>query len=142
LVVAAPVFIILFALQLRSAQLYGTLFPAFGNVIDHTGFVIGFYDAAPIWPQPVWAVLGIAGSIAVSLYVAICAEQIWAWLRAKPWRERTEDVTLFMYALGVVLAVLTFLVPLFLFDRYLLPIMLVLMLMSLRRLSSLTSALG
>src|SRR5207247_2187322 len=94
LIVAAPVFIVLFALQLRSAQLYGTLFPSFGNVIDHTGFVMGYYDAAPIWTQPVWAVLGIAGSVAVSLYVGLCSEQVWSWLRTKPWRERREDVSL------------------------------------------------
>jgi 4-amino-4-deoxy-L-arabinose transferase-like glycosyltransferase len=136
LVVAAPVFIILFALQLRSAQLYGTLFPSFGNVIDHTGFVMGYYDAAPIWVQPVWAILGLAGSLAVSLYVGICAEQAWAWLRAKPWRARTEDASLFVYALGALLAGVVFLVPLFLFDRYLLPIMLVLMVMALRRMSA------
>jgi hypothetical protein len=136
LTVAAPVFIILFALQIRSAQLYGTLFPSFGNVIDHTGFVMGYYDAAPIWVQPVWAVLGITGSLAVSLYVGICVEQAWGWLRAKPWRARTEDDTLFVYALGALLAVVVFLVPLFLFDRYLLPIMLALMIMALRRMSA------
>jgi hypothetical protein len=129
------------ALQLRSAQLYGTLFPAFGNIIDHTGFVMGYYDAAPIWVQPVWALLGIAGSLAVSLYVGICAEQTWDWLRTRPWRERTEDVSLFVYALGALLAAVVFLLPLFLFDRYLLPIMLVLILMALRRKSKAQPAL-
>ena len=132
------VFVVLVVLQLRSAHDFGTLLPAFGNVVDHTGFVMGFYSAAPIWNESTWTILGVAGSLAVAVCVTLCYEQVASWVSTRPWRSRLDDPVLLVYVFGALYALVVFLLPLFLFDRYLLPLMPVITIMSLRRISSLS----
>jgi 4-amino-4-deoxy-L-arabinose transferase-like glycosyltransferase len=133
---ALPLFCLLVVLQVRSAQAYGSLFPPSGNIVDHTGYVMGYYDAAPIWSRWVWIGLGITGTLLVSLALTSYGEQVWSWLRSRPWRERAADPAFLLYLLALGMVAVLVLLPPFLFDRYLLPIIAALMLPALRRMSA------
>jgi hypothetical protein len=130
---AMPVCGLLMAIHIRSATLYGTLFPQSGNIVDHTGYVMGYYKAAPLWSHSVWTLLGITGSLMFSLTAIAYAEQVWVWFRSRPWKLRVADPALMLYVLAVLMAGVLFLLPPFLFDRYLLPILPILMVPVLRR---------
>lgn len=95
------------------------------------------YDRQPLWSEQVWAVLCILSAFSLSFYLANCLWSAWGWLRARPWRGsgRTADPALFFYVVGLLIAAVTFISP-FLFDRYLLPILPMLMLYPLRLLSA------
>ena len=84
--------------------------------------------------------------LAFSLYLVTSAEQVGAWLRAKPWqrglRTQQQDPVLFVYALMLMMSgAILFLTP-FVFDRYLLPVLPLLMVAALRHKSRAYSGVG
>ena len=141
---AVPIFLFFVFFLVRSLTVYGTAFPAFGSLVDNGGLVMYDYDKAPIWSEQVWMLVGIAGASVISLYIAGVAGEVWSWWRggrkakgpelAKEAR-RNGDPAFIVYATGVLLAMLTFASP-YLFDRYVLPILPMMMLYPLRKMSS------
>lgn len=126
---ALPVFLLLALFQLTILQRYNTFFPTYsGNIIDSTGFIMGFYDAAPIWSREAWALLAVAGALSVSLYFAYCVAQFSRWARTRPWEIRNDSPTLMVNVLALMVALVTLFVSLYLFDRYLLALLPFLML--------------
>jgi hypothetical protein len=122
--VAVPIFVVMFFFHLKSIQEYDTAFPAFGSVVDHTGLLMYDYDKQPLWSEQWWALLGILGTLSVSLFLAHCLQVMWTKLRASHWQtsQAQADPATLVYTAGMLLAVVTFASP-FLFDRYLLPIL-------------------
>lgn len=120
--------------QVKSREFYGSTFPLPGSIVDRTGFIMLFYDAAPIWTEWLWLLLGILGSLSISLHLVAYAEQIVNCLRSnKPWRQRAVDPALLLYFLAFLLLASTQ-VSIFLVDRYLLPILPLLIIAGLRSL--------
>jgi hypothetical protein len=119
---------------LRSGQLFGSLFPVSGNMVDHTGFEFGYYSAETTWSQPIWAIVGVVSAIALSLYGAICLERGWEWMRHVRGSEqaRLADPVLLPYLLGLMLALTVLFVTPSLYDRYWLPVLPFLLLRGLR----------
>jgi 4-amino-4-deoxy-L-arabinose transferase-like glycosyltransferase len=122
-----PLVSLLGILLLKSWQIYGTLLPVTGNMIDNTGFLLDDYPAISVWSQGIWAIPVIVGMLVFSLYIVACAEQVGAWLRAKPWqngrRIASQDPILLVYTLMLPMSgAILFLTP-FVFDRYLLPVL-------------------
>ena len=132
---AVPLLALIVFFQVKSLTSYGSVFPRSGNIVDHTGFVMQFYEAARIWSEELWVLLGVFGALIVSLHVVASAELAYKWLRARPWRQRIEDPALLLYAMALLQIAATFIASSFLFDRYLLPILPLLMVPELRRLA-------
>ncbi len=133
---AVPLVIYLLVFQALYFRELGTTFPALGNVVADGGFTMGFTTIAPLWNAWVWVVLGIVGILVFSLYIATCVEWVRDWVRAQKqqgWRARSDDPALIVYAFGLILAAITFVLSPTHFDRYMLPLMPALMLPSLRR---------
>ena len=120
--IGLPVLALFAFFQVKSMITLGTYFAQDGNVIDHRGYVMYDYDTLPLLPQPVWALLGLAGAVCLALLFAACVERAWTWVRSKPRRERAGGSGLMIYSLGAVLALLTLVVSPFIFDRYCVPL--------------------
>jgi len=133
---SVPLLALIILFQVKSLVSYGSVFPRSGNIVDHTGFIMQFYDAAPIWTEWLWVLIGIFGALIVSLHVVASLEQLYGWLRTRPWKQRVEDPALLLYALALLQIAATFIASSFLFDRYLLPILPLLIVPELRRLGS------
>jgi hypothetical protein len=142
---AVPLLAFLLIFQAIYFHKLGTMFPAWGNVVSDTGFSMGFAVVAPIWNPWLWAALGVIGVAVFSLYVVTCAEWAWNWLTTHKqhmqhvrhiWQVRSNDPAVILYAFGVMAAVATFVVSPAHFDRYMLPLLVVLMLPSLRRMGT------
>jgi 4-amino-4-deoxy-L-arabinose transferase-like glycosyltransferase len=105
-----------------------------GNIIDDTGSLMYYYVAAAIWSSQIWSLLALVGVVNFCLYGAALLEQMWRWLCARPWRgpNRLENPALFLYALGLPLAAVVVLLTPFVFDRYWLVILPILILPALR----------
>jgi 4-amino-4-deoxy-L-arabinose transferase-like glycosyltransferase len=122
--------------QLRGVTFVGTMFPEFGNIVDRTGFVLYDYRALPVWNVTVWSLIGLLGTLFLSLFIVSYGERLVAWLRSRPWRgERDADPVLMLYFTLALMGLLTFASP-FLFDRYLLPLLPFLMVPALRKLQA------
>jgi 4-amino-4-deoxy-L-arabinose transferase-like glycosyltransferase len=128
--------------EFLSVSTRGSVFPRNGNVVDQngnvvdsTGFLMYSYNAQPIWNQGVWALLGILGALAFSLYMIFALEQIITWLRSRPWRrtERSLGPTFILYALAAMLAGVMVIATPFIFDRYWLAVLPILALPGLKR---------
>jgi 4-amino-4-deoxy-L-arabinose transferase-like glycosyltransferase len=133
---ALPFFGLLLFFQFQGLQLAGTIFPQNGNIIDHTGLMLFSYNAAPIWNEAIWSLIGVASSLALSLFLAACAEQLWRWLQSRPWRARAGDASLLLYFLGLMTAGVVLFVTPFLFDRYWLALLPIAILASLKLLAT------
>lgn len=108
----------------KSGQQYGTLFPVGVNTVNFTGFEMYGYDAAPIWSQAVWSVLGILSILVLSIYLARCAEEAVEWLRSRAWaKSGRQQPVLMPYVLGLLLAGTVLVVTPSMFDRYWLPVL-------------------
>jgi 4-amino-4-deoxy-L-arabinose transferase-like glycosyltransferase len=119
---------------LRSGQIFGSLFPVSGNMVDHTGFEFGYYSAETTWSQSVWAILGVASAIVLSLHGAMCLERGWDWLRhaRRSEQSRLADPLLLPCLLGLMLTLTVLFVTPSLYDRYWLPVLPFLLLPGLR----------
>jgi 4-amino-4-deoxy-L-arabinose transferase-like glycosyltransferase len=133
---ALPIFLGMFLFQFETLKEFGTAFPAFGSLVDHTGLLMYDYAKQPLWSEQLWALLGVLGGLSISMFLANCLQIVWTRLRVRPWQSRQApaDPAILVYTVGVLLAAVTFASP-FLYDRYLLPILPMLMLYPLRRMS-------
>ena len=133
-IIALPFVLFLAYFQLHSLQTIGTLFPQNGNLIDITGFIMYIYNSNMVWSNAFWTLLGLAGGVVLSLHLAFLLERAFGWLRSRPWRQATEaqDPALIVYLLGLMLAVVVLALTPFIFDRYSLALLPVLLLVVLR----------
>lgn len=138
-IVPALVAIFFIFFQVRSLTLYGTMFPSFGSLVDHKGLVIYDYDALPIWTEQVWVIVAIIGSFTMALYLTSAAGALINWVRAirnpQSTIRNSSDAAIVVYGTGLLLAAITFASP-FLFDRYILPLMPMMLLFPLRKMSA------
>lgn len=134
-IVAAPILLFLAFFCLRSFVLYGSVFPQSGNVLDATGLLMHNYIGHHVWNEGVWLVIGLVGALAISIHLSYCLEQLWQWLKNKPWQRRVpvDDYALILYILSWSIAGLLLVATPFLFDRYGLVLLPALMLPQLRR---------
>jgi 4-amino-4-deoxy-L-arabinose transferase-like glycosyltransferase len=137
--ISLPILAFLAYYQYESARLFDSLWPRNGNLLDFTGYIFYAYNAAPVWNQLAWSVLGILGALVFSLQFAFYSERLWTWLRARPWRDRvsaqSQDPALILYLLGMMLVGVVFVLTPFLFDRYWLALLPALCVPALRHLS-------
>ncbi len=96
------------------------------------------YNPSQVWNQSVWRLLGIAGGVVFSLFLVGWIRDIAGYIRSKPWRN--PDVAgrqhLCRCALaGMTVAIVVVATP-FLFDRYGLGVLPMLMIPALRRMSN------
>ncbi|MEO6457250.1 MAG: glycosyltransferase family 39 protein [Chloroflexia bacterium] len=137
---ALPTFVILSVLIFVNTHYNGSAFPPNGNVLDHRGFVMFYYNAAPIWSEPVWAVIGIGSAFILSLYVAALIERALQEPGLRQRFGRHAGPAWMLYVLAVLMAGLVIgIIPL-LFDRYMLPILPLLMIPALRRIGAMDQA--
>src|SRR4029077_4510379 len=110
--------------------------------VSDAGFATPFIATSPLWHPLVWVVLGIAGVTVFSLYTVTWVGWARDWLRQHKQRRsqseqsgqaRSDDPALFLYAPGLLLALPPFVFSPVHFDRYMLPLIPMLMLPSLRR---------
>jgi hypothetical protein len=130
------VFCLVAALQIYVLRATGTVLPVMGNVVDHTGF---FTTYQALWPEWVWAVLALAGTLTLCLVVGSLVRGIqWGTLKSVLRRDAVSDGKVardpaqIAYILLVLLVPATALLPPFLFDRYFLPLFPLLMIAVLR----------
>ncbi|MDQ3929955.1 MAG: glycosyltransferase family 39 protein [Chloroflexota bacterium] len=135
-----PLIALIVLFQIRSFQQGGTILPMNGNIIDHRGLAMLYYDAEPLFPEAVWLLLGITGACVVSFYVVACGEELLDRFRNRVRGLRIEDPALLLYLVAFMLGAMTLMVTFFLYDRYLLPLLPLLMVPELRRLSALPPA--
>jgi 4-amino-4-deoxy-L-arabinose transferase-like glycosyltransferase len=140
---ATPIFVVLFLFQFNVMQVFGTAFPAFGSLVDHTGLLMYDYAKQPLWSEQLWTLLGILGTLSISLFLASCIQVMCSKIREKrrTSRQAQADPAIFVYTVALLLTAVTFASP-FLFDRYLLPIVAIIMLYPLRRMSAYAVDLG
>jgi len=135
-ILGMPIFLSMFYFQFNVIQVFGTAFPAFGSLVDHTGLLMYDYAKQPLWSEQLWTLLAILGTLSMSLFVANCFQDLCKKLRTPRLTatQAQEAPVVFVYTAGLLLSTVTFASP-FLFDRYLLPILPILMLYPLRRMS-------
>jgi 4-amino-4-deoxy-L-arabinose transferase-like glycosyltransferase len=133
LILALVICAALLAVQVRSVVAGVSLFPENGSVIDHTGFSMFGYNSAPVLAEWVWTGAGFVGAALASLQLAHLIERAIAWLRSRGWQHRAESHPILMlYASGTMMAVAIFSLTPFVFDRYILPILPLLVVCALR----------
>ena len=95
------------------------------------------YDPSQVWNQSVWTLLGIAGGVVFSLFLLGWIRDIAGDIRSKPWRNPDAQDTAFvpLALAGMTAAVVVVATP-FLFDRYGLGVLPMLMIPALRRMSN------
>ncbi|HKP51805.1 MAG TPA: glycosyltransferase family 39 protein [Chloroflexia bacterium] len=135
-----PIFGLLALSLAISVRFWGSAFPVNGNVLDNTGFVMWYYHAAPIWAEWVWLSLGVVSAAILSLYLAALGEDVHDWWRAR--RERTADPALMLYLLASAMAAVIVIIMPTLNDRYMLPLLPIVMIPALRRMSAVTKEAG
>jgi len=113
----------------------GSVLPFGGNIVDHTGFVMGSFYTAPLWSEWVWAIIGIIGVLSAALCLAACVESAVKWVRQRPWTRREKEPVLMIYMFAVAVAAVVFIAATHLFDRYLLPVLAIFIVGALRRIS-------
>jgi hypothetical protein len=119
---------------IRGVTIAGTMFPEFGNVVDRTGFVMYEFNALPVWNIVVWSLIALLGTFILSVFIVSCGERVVEWVRSRPWRgAREADPTLLLYVTAALIGLLTIAAP-YLYDRYLLPLVPLLMVPALRTL--------
>lgn len=130
---AVPLFLLLGLFLIKSWQQFGSMLPVSGNIIDNTGFLLDNYPARSIWVAPVWGALAIAGAGAFSLYIVWCGERVASWLLSRPWRAPAEerDPIAILYLFATMMSGAALIITPFVFDRYLLPVVPVLIIVSL-----------
>lgn len=135
---AMLVFAFIVSYQFQSLRYTGSLFPRpeTGNVVDTTGLLMFAYGANQVWNQSVWAVLGVIGGLIFSFFLVLWIRQIVSYLKAKPWRNpAAQDAAFVPYALAFMIAGVVLVATPFVFDRYWLAVLPMLMIPSLRRMS-------
>ncbi|MEP6775402.1 MAG: glycosyltransferase family 39 protein [Chloroflexota bacterium] len=133
---AIPLFAVIVYYQFQSLRIAGSLFPENGNVIDSTGLLLYNYDANQVWNQAVWALLGIVGALIFAVFLLSWIKDIAAYLKIRPWqRKQSPGIAFVPYALAIMLAGVILLATPFLFDRYWLAILPLLMIAPLRKFS-------
>lgn len=135
--VALPAIIVMLFFQMSNLATYGTLFPENGSVIDHTGFGMFEYHKTPVLAEQVWTLAGIAGGVVFAFVLTDIGVQAWQWLRSRPWQHRSgSNLSLLIYTTGIAMAGGIFSLTPFIFDRYILSILPVLIIATLRRTQS------
>ncbi|HYO48761.1 MAG TPA: glycosyltransferase family 39 protein [Chloroflexia bacterium] len=119
--------------QAKSMLVNGTISPQNGNILSHAGMLMYHYYAAPVWVEWVWLILGLLGGLLAALYVTSCLEQLWQWLREKPWRTRSEDPAAMLYLLGFMMVGILLVFTPSIFDRYWLALFPILIVAAARR---------
>jgi 4-amino-4-deoxy-L-arabinose transferase-like glycosyltransferase len=142
---AIPAFAVIVYYQFQSLRYTGSTFPESGNIISSTGFLMYAYDpnhnSNQIWNQGVWALLGITGGIAFNLYLLFWIEDIISYMQKKPWRNPgAQDAAFMPLAVAAMTAGTVLVATPFLFDRYWLGVLPMLMIPALRRMSSTSSS--
>ena len=132
---AMPLFGALAVLLFLNTHFNGSAFPTNGNVLDRTGFVMWGYGAAPIWAEWVWALIGILSAFVLALYITALLEKGLKSLRLKRRESRKADPAYMLYILAALMGAFVFFVTPVLFDRYMLPVLPLLMIPALRRIS-------
>jgi 4-amino-4-deoxy-L-arabinose transferase-like glycosyltransferase len=130
------VFGVLITFIIFTLSLYGSAFPPAGNVIDHTGFVMYDYPAATLWSEGIWVVLAIIGALSFSIYAVATGEDVWLWISSGGLRSRTRNPVLVVYLVGIMLAALILVITPYVFDRYALTLLPILLVPELRRMST------
>lgn len=131
---ALPLFGVLTALNSLNLMNFGSVFPANGNVLFNGGFYT-CCNIAPIWPQAVWTLLGLFASLVGTLLLIWLTGEILRWWKTRPWERRADtDPTLMLYVCATLFAAATLFITPLLFDRYLLPVIPMLIVAALRRL--------
>ena len=134
---AVPIFLVMFLFQFNVIQVFGTVFPPFGSLVDHTGLLMYDYAKQPVWSEQLWTFLGILGTLSMSLFLVSCFQALCSTLqKTRPTSTRAHShPILLVYTAGVLLTAVSISSP-FLNDRYLLPILPMLTLYPLRRISA------
>ncbi len=134
---AIPLFAVIVYYQFQSLRIAGSLFPENGNVIDSTGLLLYNYDANQVWNQAVWALLGIVGALIFAVFLLSWIKDIAVYLKTRPWQRKQQSlgVAVVPYTLAIMLAGVVLLATPFLFDRYWLAVLPLLMIAPLRRFS-------
>jgi 4-amino-4-deoxy-L-arabinose transferase-like glycosyltransferase len=134
---AIPAFAVIVYYQYESLRYTGSVFPENGNIIDNTGFLMYAYDPNQIWNQSMWALLGIAGGVVFSLFLLGWIRDIAVYIRSKPWHNPgATDASFVPLALAAMTAAVVVIATPFLFDRYWLGALPMLMIPALRRMSN------
>jgi 4-amino-4-deoxy-L-arabinose transferase-like glycosyltransferase len=131
-----PVFGLLTASIVLTSLQYGTAFPPTGDVVDHTGFVMYDYHAAPLWREGIWVILAITGALSFSIYAVATGEDVWLWISSGGLRSRAQNPVLVVYLVGMMLAAVILVITPYVFDRYALTLLPILVVPELRRLST------
>lgn len=133
---SVPVFSLLVFYQLKGLSVTGSIFPANGNVINNTGLLMYAYDANQVWNQAIWAVLGVLGGILISLQLTSWFEQAIGYIKSKPWRNpHITDAAFVPCALAFIVSSTVLVLTPFIFDRYWLAVLPLLMIPTLRSMS-------
>jgi 4-amino-4-deoxy-L-arabinose transferase-like glycosyltransferase len=130
---AAGLFIVLASLLVSTLVTRGTMFPQNGSIIDNSGFNRGAIRAEPIWSEWVWSALAVIGAAIFALFAARLWEEFRAWLSTRDERERTGYPSILLALLGVFYFLFSTVVSPALFERYLLPVLPLLLLFALPR---------
>jgi 4-amino-4-deoxy-L-arabinose transferase-like glycosyltransferase len=105
-----------------------------GNIIVSTGLITPLYSRPALVPEPVWWGLNVAGTLVLCLLVGSIARAAGAvrrGLEALRGRMKPGPIAL-VYVLAGLLVPITFVLPNSLFDRYLLPVLPLVIIMALR----------
>jgi 4-amino-4-deoxy-L-arabinose transferase-like glycosyltransferase len=133
LLLAMPLFALFAVLVFLNTHFNGSAFPTNGNVLDRTGFLMWNYAAALIWAEWVWALIGICSGFILALYAVSLLEGVRE-SRTLARRDRQQaDPTLMLYIQAVLISGFVLFVTPVLYDRYMLPILPLLMIPALRR---------
>jgi 4-amino-4-deoxy-L-arabinose transferase-like glycosyltransferase len=133
---AAGVFLVLGALLVSTRVARGTMFPQNGSIIDNSGFNRGAIRAEPIWSEWVWSGLALVGAAIFALFAARLWEEFRARLSTRTRLERAGDPSILLALLGVSYFLFSTVVSPALFERYMLPILPLLVLFVLPRIAA------
>jgi 4-amino-4-deoxy-L-arabinose transferase-like glycosyltransferase len=133
---AAGVFFVLATLLVSTLATRSTMFPQNGSIIDNSGFNRGAIRAEPIWSEWVWSGLALVGTAIFALFAARLWEEFRAWIRARTGWERAGDPYILLALLGVSYFLFSTVVSPALFERYMLPILPLLVLFALPRIAT------
>lgn len=130
-----PLFGALAVLIFLNTHFNGSAFPTSGNVLDRTGFVMWNYNAAPLWAEWIWASIAILSALVLSLYVTALMERIFTSPHQRRGQNWAADPAYMLYIQAALMTGFVFLATPVLFDRYMLPVLPLLMIPALRRIS-------
>ncbi|HEX9986876.1 MAG TPA: glycosyltransferase family 39 protein [Chloroflexia bacterium] len=130
-----PFLLVLMAFQIYTTRYYGTMFPRYGSLVDVGGFNMLDYTVAPILNQGIWLIAGVVAALVLAFYLAACAERTYGWARSAASRREVEPDAM-LYILAFLMTCVVFLLPTGLFDRYMLPVVVILMIPALRHIDA------